>query len=181
MDDALLVRVIEGAGGFGGDAERVVERKPVFPAEPVAERFPLDEGHGEPELRLVGFEPGHLAGIQHGQDVRMLEAGGELDLTLEPLGAGPGGHLGQEDLEGDRAIVAEIVREIDDGHAAAAELAADGVAAGECLAKSFRRTHARAPRHGDPAAPPAMRARSTEVQFATTISSPALSASRKMK
>ena len=64
----------------------------------------------------------------------MLEPGGEADLALEALGAERGGELGMQDLEGDRPVVAEVVGEVDRGHAAAAELALDRVAAGEsCL------------------------------------------------
>jgi hypothetical protein len=39
----------------------------------------------------------------------MLEPRGEADLALEPLGAEGGGELGQQDLEGDGAVVAEVV------------------------------------------------------------------------
>jgi hypothetical protein len=37
----------------------------------------------------------------------MLQPGSEIDLALELLGAGASGELGQEDLEGDRTVVAE--------------------------------------------------------------------------
>ena len=64
-----------------------------------------------------------------------------LDLALEALGAERGGELGQEDLEGDRAVVAEVVRQVDDGHAAAAELALERVAVGEGVAQAVRHAH----------------------------------------
>ena len=100
-----------------------------LPAEPVAERLALDERHGEPELA------GRFARVVDGQDVGVLQPGGELDLALEALGAERGGELGEEHLEGDRAVVPEVLGEVDDGHAAAAELALERVAVGECVAQ----------------------------------------------
>jgi hypothetical protein len=81
--------------------------------------------------------------------MRVLQPGGELDLALEPPGARPGCVLRQEDLEGDRTVVAKVAREVDDSHAAAADLALDGVAVGKRLANSLRHSHARL-RGGNP-------------------------------
>ena len=131
----MVVGVVEGAGGLDRDAERVVERELALAAEPVAEALALDEGHGEPE------PASGLARIVDGQDVGMLQPGGEADLALEPVGAERGGELGEEDLERDGAVVAEVVRQVDDGHAAAAELALDGVAVGEGVAQAVRHSH----------------------------------------
>ncbi len=61
----------------------------------------------------------------------MLELGRGLDLTPEARGAERVGQLGGEHLERDRTVVFEILREIHRGHAAAAELALDGVAPGD--------------------------------------------------
>ena len=61
----------------------------------------------------------------------MLQPGGELDLALEALGAERGGELGMQHLERDRAVVLEVLGEVDRGHAAAAELALEAVAIGE--------------------------------------------------
>ena len=64
----------------------------------------------------------------------MLEPGGEADLAEEALGAEGGGELGVEDLEGDGAVVLEVLGEEDGGHATAAELALERVAAAKpCL------------------------------------------------
>ena len=101
--------------------------------EPVAEDLALDERHGEPELA------GGLARVVDGQDVRVLQPGGEADLALEALGAERVGQLGVQHLERDGAVVPDVVREIDRRHAAAAELALDRVVAGEtCLKLSAR-------------------------------------------
>ena len=61
----------------------------------------------------------------------MLEVGGELDLGQEPLGADDGGELRAQQLERDLAVVLEVLREVDGGHAAGADLTFDPVAVGE--------------------------------------------------
>ena len=71
----------------------------------------------------------------------MLEPGGEADLALEPLGAERGGELGEQDLERDRAVVPEVLGQVDHGHAAAPELALEGVAVGEGVAQAIRHAH----------------------------------------
>ena len=53
---------------------------------------------------------------------------GDPDLGEEALAAEHRGQLGAQDLEGDVAVVLEVVREIDRRHAARAELALDAVA-----------------------------------------------------
>jgi hypothetical protein len=50
------------------------------------------------------------------------------DLTLEAVRAECGGQLGMEDLQRDRAVVLEVVSEVDGGHPTASELALDDVA-----------------------------------------------------
>jgi hypothetical protein len=50
-----------------------------------------------------------------------------LDLAQEPLGADGVGQLGAQDLERDLAVVLDVVGEVDDSHAARAELALDAV------------------------------------------------------
>ena len=49
----------------------------------------------------------------------------------EPLGADDRGELGAQHLERDLAVVAQVVREVDGGHAARPELALDAVAVGQ--------------------------------------------------
>jgi hypothetical protein len=61
----------------------------------------------------------------------MLEVGDGLDLAQEALGADDGGEVGTQDLDGDLAVVAEVLGEVDGRHAALAELALDAVAVGE--------------------------------------------------
>ena len=65
----------------------------------------------------------------------MLQRRDGLDLAQEPLGADHGGELGLEDLDGDLAVVLEVLGEVDRGHAARAELALDAVAVGKSCCK----------------------------------------------
>ena len=62
-----------------------------------------------------------------------------LDLREEPLGADDGGELGAEHLDGDLAVVAEVLGEVDGGHAALAQLALDPVAVGQGRAEGIQR------------------------------------------
>jgi len=71
--------------------------------------------------------------------VGVLESRGEPDLPLEPVGAQVGSEIGVEDLEGDWPVVAEIARQVDRGHAAAAELPLDRIPVQQRLAKRRKR------------------------------------------
>jgi hypothetical protein len=57
-----------------------------------------------------------------------LETGRELDFALEALGTERGGQFRMQDLQGDWAVVPEIVGQKYGGHAASPELALDAVA-----------------------------------------------------
>jgi hypothetical protein len=57
----------------------------------------------------------------------MGQAGGHPDFPEEPIGADVAGQFGLEDLDGDPAVVPEVVCEKDDGHAAFAEFALEPV------------------------------------------------------
>ena len=118
----MLVGVVERAGRLPRDLERVLHRELPLAAEPVAEALALDERHGEPE------PAGGLARVEHGEDVGVLQPGGEADLALEPVRPERGGQLGVEHLERHRPVVPEVLGEVDGGHAPAAELALDRVA-----------------------------------------------------
>ena len=64
------------------------------------------------------------------EDVWVTEPGGDRDLAGEPFAADNGRELRPEHLQGDRTAVPEVVREVDCGHPAAAELALDRVTVG---------------------------------------------------
>ncbi len=66
----------------------------------------------------------------------MLQPSGQPDLPLKPFGAQRDCQLGVEDLESHGTVVTKVAREKDGRHAAATELALDGVAVGEGLAQA---------------------------------------------
>ena len=69
----------------------------------------------------------------------MLEPRRRPDLAEEALGAKRGAEVGLEDLEGDRAVVLEVMGEIDQRHPAPAELALQPVAVRQPRAKRGRK------------------------------------------
>src|SRR4030095_5365107 len=103
MDHAHGVRVLEGISHFAHDAERLAHGHAAFAVHPFAKGCALGEGHHVPE------QAARLAAVEHGQYVWRLESRGDPDLAMEPLGAQARSDVRVEDLDGDDAIVAEIV------------------------------------------------------------------------
>jgi hypothetical protein len=77
----------------------------------------LDERHGVPE------ETDGLAGVVERQDVRVIEAGCQMDLTEETLRAEHWRHFRTQDLQRHLPPVLQVSGEIDRGHAASPEAA----------------------------------------------------------
>lgn len=86
-----------------------------------AQRFPFDEGHHVVEQVTRG------AGGEQRHHVRVLEAGREQDLPLEPVHAHAGRHLRWEHLDDDLPAESGLLGEEDVAHPAPAELALDAV------------------------------------------------------
>jgi hypothetical protein len=61
----------------------------------------------------------------------VLEPGSELDLAEEARDPAGSAHLGSDELDRNRAAVAEILRQIDRRHPSGAELALNGIAFAE--------------------------------------------------
>jgi hypothetical protein len=125
VDDAVRVGVAQGAQHLEGDPHGLVERQLALAHESLPEGFALHVGHGVPQPARG------LARVVHGEDVRVLQPSGDLDLPEESLRAERGGELGAQDLERHGPIVPEVAGEIHGGHAAAAELALDAIAIGQ--------------------------------------------------
>jgi hypothetical protein len=85
-----------------GEPEGFLQRELPVMLETMPQRLAFDVQHD------VVQEPGGLAGIEQGQDVRVLEGRGEPDLSQETLSAEDGGQLGSENLERDKAVVLEV-------------------------------------------------------------------------
>ena len=67
----------------------------------------------------------------------MVQAGGDLDLAQEAGGSDRRGQLGAEHLDGDGALVLEVVGEVDLGHPALPELALERIARLERLSEAI--------------------------------------------
>jgi len=70
---------------------------------------------------------GHFTGVEDAEDVRMLKAGRELHLSLEPFGADRRGDVFVQDFQRHRPVMAKVVRQIDDGEPPSPELALDTI------------------------------------------------------
>ena len=87
-------------------------------AEPLAERLALHVAHDEED------EAARLADAMDRDDVRVREAGRRARLAQEPLARRVGAReVRRQHLDGDVAVELHVAREVDDPHAAAAELA----------------------------------------------------------
>ncbi len=106
VDHAMCVGEGEGLGHLARDAQRLA----------------LDVGHDVVE------QAAGLTAVVDGDDVRMGQAGGGMDLAQEAVGGDGGGQLGAKDLDGDAAVVAQVVGAQDGTHGAVRHLCLQGVA-----------------------------------------------------
>jgi len=121
----VLVRVVERLRHLDRDLDRLRDPELCLAIQLVADRFAFDIGHDVVE------ESVRLAGVEQRQDVWVAQRRRGLDLLHEPLGAEHGGELRAQHLDGDLAVVFEVLGQIDGSHAALAELTLDAVAIGE--------------------------------------------------
>src|SRR5580698_8023037 len=112
---------MQRVGDLASDPQRIIKWELLLAEEPAAQRLTIDVGHGEPEL------PIRLAAVVHAQDVWVLEARADPDLPKESLGSHHLRQIGVQDLDGDGAVVPNVVGEKDGSHAAVPELALDPV------------------------------------------------------
>ncbi len=87
VHDAVVMSILERLGRFTRNPKRVLHPELPLPPQPVPQRLALHEWHGEPELA------GGLVRVVDGENVWVLEPGGEPDLALEPVGPQRGGDL----------------------------------------------------------------------------------------
>src|SRR5213082_3004931 len=85
-----------------------------------AKRFALDERHRVVEQLVAG-----LARAEHGDDARMMQTAGDLDLALEAVDVDAGGEIGGEDLHDNAPAERGIVGDVYLRHPAATALAAE--------------------------------------------------------
>ena len=114
--------IVEGAGHLLRDGEGFFQAELLLTLELVAEGFAADK------RQHIEEETAGLARVDQGEDVGVVEPGGDLDLGQKALGAEDGAELGTKDLERYFTIVLQVGREVHRGHAARTELALDAVA-----------------------------------------------------
>src|SRR5262249_37994781 len=111
---------------FSHHASRFGRRQRTTRANALAERLAFDVAHHE-EDETVRF-----ADAVDRNDMRVREAGGHSRFTNEALACMRlHGGMGGKNLEGDVAVELDVAREIDDAHAATAELALKRVLTGQ--------------------------------------------------
>ncbi len=122
VDESTRVRCVQGGCDLPGDRDGLFLRQRPR-CEQLLELGALDVAHGDVQLA------GDLAGVVDGDDVRVVDRGGQPRLAQEPLAeALVLGELGGEDLQRDQPLEREIVGAVDDSHPAAADQRLDSVA-----------------------------------------------------
>ena len=126
MDHAVAVGVGERVGDVAEDAHRVADRQLALRGEPVAERLALDVGHDVVEEAVGLARVVAAAGCGDA-------AGPAAILISRRKRSVPsdGGELRAQHLDGDLAVVLQVLGEVHRGHAALAQLALDAVAVGQ--------------------------------------------------
>ena len=127
MDDSFRVRGGERARDVADDRDDFGNRQRTALLHLLAQRLALHERHD------VVRDAVAIAGREHGNDVRLLQSRGELDLPAEALDAHARGEIGRQNFDDDAPIETDLARGEDSRHAAAAELALDRVGAAEGL------------------------------------------------
>ena len=115
VQDAALMRVVNRAAHFGQQAHAFTRRSQE-PRYFAREAVPLDELHAEEVAALM------LTDLVNGNDIRVIEARRRLDLVVKAVQFARRRKLaGQDHLEGDRPIQADLAGLVDDAHAAAGD------------------------------------------------------------
>ena len=130
------VRVTQRVGNLACDAKCFINSELFVAIDPVTQRLAFDQRHHVVKEGLKTLTAGlrlelNFARVIQRNDVRMAEIGCGLDFEQKPFGAQRGPNFRTKNLDGDIPVVLQVAREIQCSHAAAAELALDGVAACE--------------------------------------------------
>ena len=127
----LAVCVGERVRHLGKDPHHLIDREFAPLGQSVPEGDPLHVRHHVVE------EPVGLTGVEEGEDVRVLQPRGHLDLAEEAFAAERGGEVGTEDLHRHPAAMLDILGQVDGGHPPGAELTKDPVFGSEGGGQAF--------------------------------------------
>ena len=132
MQRALLVGVMDGGGDLADVSRRLLGGQRTL-ANQRRQRLALDIGHGEVVLSFMH------ADLIDRHDARMLQVGGRLGFHLETADVGLRNQAAVADqLDGDRAVQAELPGLVDHAHAAASQLLQQFVVADVADSRSGR-------------------------------------------
>ena len=121
MDDALLVRGLQGVGDLSRDIDRLVDRQRAV-LEPLGERRSLDQ------LERRAPNGARLFDTVNPRDVRVIESGEHLCLALESRKSiRLRRHAFGKELDGDIAMQLRVAGPIDLAHSAFAQLVQDAI------------------------------------------------------
>src|SRR5262245_8332421 len=124
MNDSGSVRRSERVGQSNPGFQQHRQGERAF-AQPLFERFALEELHDDERLALLCF-----ANVVDGTDVRVVQRGDRPCFTLKPLARDLGaGQLSRQQLDRDLAFESRVARPIDFAHAAGADAGDDLVRA----------------------------------------------------
>jgi len=139
MHHAMLMRIGERLRRVSRYGHDLRQRERTFARQSLAQGFALHQGHHVPEKVFC------LPGIEKGNDERVLEPGGNLDLAQEPVGGQRDNQFRAEHLDGHGALVLHIGGGEHHRHAPAADLASDLVPACDRRSKAVGEFHKAAP------------------------------------
>ena len=125
VDDAVAVGVRQRGGHRAHDPERDVDRELPLARQPVAQRLAPGVGHDEIE-QAVAF-----ARVVERENLGMGQPRGDADLAQEALGLVPVAPGRAEHLHRHLTPVLQVLRQIDRGGTAAADLLQDAISVGD--------------------------------------------------
>jgi hypothetical protein len=123
VNHTVRVRIRQRISHFTGERDRGVYRKTTFALEPLPKRLTFHIRHDE--VRHRGPVVMDRSGVEHREDVGMLQPSDKLDLAKKAIDAVPATQLRADHLDRYRPFVAKIEGQADGRHATGTDLTLD--------------------------------------------------------